>query len=194
MEKTFNNLGASSPEISFFRAPISNTRPHKNIRITDAFRYITSEYAKDRTEALRAIGDPRQARAYKVANFDYVTFCGTFASRSDKAIIQESGLLCIDFDHVPNLEDLFQKLLQDPYFDTAILFRSPSGDGLKWVIESDRSDLTQSEYFRAVSAYITYAYGIEPDKSGKDLSRACFLPFDPSPYLNPKYSEDNEQI
>ena len=28
---------------------------------------------------------------------------------------------------------------------------------------------------------------VEPDKSGKDISRACFLPHDPEAYINPLY-------
>lgn len=187
MEKTFN-----TPKISFFKAPITNTTPYKEITIEQVHRYIKAEFAKARTEALRAITDPRQARIYKAARFDYATFCGVFSSRSDKALIKESGLLCIDFDHLPNLEALFQKLLQDRYFETALLFRSPSGDGLKWIIETDRGSYTPSDYYQAISNYITQAYGVTPDKSGKDLSRACFLPHDPEAYLNSKYAINDD--
>lgn len=30
-------------------------------------------------------------------------------------------------------------------------------------------------------------HGIDPDKSGSDVSRACFLPYDPDCFINPKY-------
>jgi hypothetical protein len=29
--------------------------------------------------------------------------------------------------------------------------------------------------------------GADPDKSGSDVSRACFLPYDPDCFINPKY-------
>ncbi len=39
-----------------------------------------------------------------------------------------------------------------------------------------------------VANYIAKTYGVAVDKSGRDLSRACFLPHDPNAYLNPAYN------
>jgi hypothetical protein len=173
---------------SFFKAPISNTRPYKAISLPDAFRYIVGNYAKQRTEKLRAFSDPRKARIFKAANFDYCTFSGTFTSRSDKALIRHSGLLCLDFDHVNNARTLFDRLLRDEYFETQLLFRSPSGDGLKWVISVDDDSSEHTGFFTAVANYVYKTYGVTVDKSGRDISRACFLPHDPDAYLNPTYN------
>jgi hypothetical protein len=173
---------------SFFRAPISNITPYKSISLHDAYNYIVGKYAKQRTEKLRSISDAKQARFFKAARFDYCTFSGTFTSRSDKFLVKHSGLLCLDFDHLNNVETLFQRLLQDDYFETQLLFRSPSGDGLKWVISIEDNPTTHSNYFIAVANYIAKTYGIAVDKSGRDLSRACFLPHDPNAYLNPAYN------
>ncbi len=178
---------AKGPRFSFFKAPISNTRPYRSITILDAWNYITGHYAKERTHKLRSIADKSRARIFKAANLDYATFSGEFSSRSNAACTAESGLLCIDFDHVPDVEELFARLLTDRYFETALLFRSPSGDGIKWIIEVNRGHTSHSDYFRAVAGYIVKAYGIEPDKSGKDLARACFLPHDPDAFINPNY-------
>lgn len=175
------------PRFSFFKAPISNTRPYRSITVLDAWNYITGHYAQERTSTLRSIADKSRARIYKAANFDYATFSGEFSSRSNAACTAESDLLCIDFDHVLDVEGLFRRLLDDRYFETALLFRSPSGDGLKWTIEANRGQISHSDYFRAVAGYIAKAYGIEPDKSGKDLARACFLPHDPGAFINPNY-------
>lgn len=59
--------------------------------------------------------------------------------------------------------------------------------GLKWIIPIDLSEVNHQEYFKAVANYIHSNYGLEVDQSGKDISRACFLPHDPNVYLNPKY-------
>ncbi len=178
---------SKGPRLSFFKAPITNTRPYKSITVLDAWNYITGRHAEKRTRPLRSITDKSRARIYKAANFDYVTFSGEFTSRSNASCITESGLLCIDFDHIHDVEGLFARLQTDRYFETALLFRSPSGDGLKWIIEINRGQTSHSEYFRAIANYITKAYGIEPDKSGKDIARACFLPHDPDAYINPNY-------
>ena len=181
------NLDMRGPKFSFFKAPISNTKPHKSITIRDAYNYIIGHYAKDQTETLRSITDKKRAKIYKAANFAYATFSGEFDVRSNNAVKAETGLLCIDFDHIAQLEVLFNKLLQDRYFETALLFRSPSGDGIKWVIEIPTSNLPRQAMFTAVGNYIKQTYGVQIDKACKDVSRACFLPHDPQAYINPQY-------
>ena len=187
----YSNTPASDidrgPKFSFFKAPIQNTKSHKSITIKDAYNYIVGHYAKEKTETLRSFDDKKRARLYKSANFDYVTFCGEFDIRSNNSVKSVSGLLCIDFDHIVELEVLFSKLLNDEYFNTVLLFRSPSGDGLKWVIEIPPSDLPHPDFFRAIENYIFKVYGIKIDGSGKDISRACFLCHDPNAYINPNY-------
>lgn len=172
---------------SFFKAPVRNIIPERSITLKETWLYITGDTAKARTEALRSIEDKKNARVYKAQHFDYCCFCGTFSKRSDDAILQPSGLLCLDFDHLPEPVATQQLLLQDDYFDTALLFRSPSGDGVKWIIQITDTRLTHADYFQAVSAYLKDAYQLEADKSGKDLSRACFLPYDPEAYLAPQF-------
>lgn len=188
---------------SFFKAPIRNTIPHKSICLLDAYNYIVGDYAKVRTEKLRSIlsslswgegsGErSRVARQFKASSFDYCTFSGVFQTRNDKALIKHSGLLCIDFDHLQNLDLLRNQLLQDEYFETQLLFVSPSGDGLKWIIKTsppsgDLGGFSHSNFFTAVSNYILQTYDVAVDKSGRDISRACFLPHDPQVFINPIY-------
>ena len=91
---------------------------------------------------------------------------------------------------------MFKRLLDDFYLETKLLFRSPSGDGLKWIVPIDpfkhrlgafTLQEAHSLNFEAVFNYIQHKYNVEVDKSGKDVSRACFLPYDPEAYINPKY-------
>ena len=149
------SLFAEKRHFSFFRAPISNTHPHKQITLRDAYNYITGRYARQRTQDLRQIHDIRRARNFKAHSFDYCTFSGTFSVRREDKLIEHSGLLCLDFDHVQKVEDLFQALLQDDYFETQLLFRSPSGDGLKWVIPTDITECSHADFFRSVANYIS---------------------------------------
>jgi len=172
---------------SFFKAPVRNTIPHKSISLLNAYNYIVGDYAKQRTEKLRGIKDSKQARQFKASTFDYCTFSGMFQTRNDKALISHSGILCIDFDHLQNVDLLRNQLLQDEYFDTQMLFVSPSGDGLKWIISIDTAKSSHGEFFAAVANYILQTYKVEVDKSGRDISRACFLPHDPQAFINPIY-------
>lgn len=178
---------------SFFKAPIKNTIPHKTVSLVQVYNAIKGEYYKQRTEKLRSIADVVQARKYKNANFDYCTFSGVFTVRNDKSLVTHSELMCIDFDHVQNIHTLRQALLADEYFDTQLLFVSPSGDGLKWIIEIDTQKAPHGKYFASVANYILQTYSVEVDKTGKDISRACFLPFDPNVFINPLILNNHEQ-
>jgi hypothetical protein len=185
---SIERIGEAS--FSFFKAPVSNITPHSQTTLVQIFNAIKGNYYKERTSNLRAFADGKLARLYKAQHFDYCTFSGVFTTRNDKSLVKHSGLLCIDFDHLNSVETLFKSLLHDDYFDTQLLFRSPSGDGLKWIIQinpplSDLGSFSHGEYFAAVANYIRQAYGVEVDKSGRDLSRACFLPHDPNAYINP---------
>ena len=190
---TDNENPFTEPTFSFFRAPVTNTTPYKSITLFDAYIYIIGGYAKKRTAELRAITDKAQARRFKASCFDYCCFSGTFSKRTEASLIEHSGLMCIDFDHLPDLEGLRQQLLFDEYFETQLMFRSPSGDGLKWVITVDITEYTHSVYFEAVSNYIQQTYDIQIDKSGRDVCRACFLPHDPNAYINSKILINNER-
>ena len=184
------------PSFSIFRRPITNKHPYQVVNLIDVFNYIISDFAKDRTNELRTIKDDRYRRQYKANKFDYCTFSGIFSVRTDKAIIQHSGLICLDFDHLKDVEAIFEALKEDTYFETLLLFRSPSGDGLKWVISFHDSYFRygkdgesysdyQIRFFAGLYNYIFNHYDVEVDRSCRNLSRACFLPHDPAAYLNP---------
>jgi hypothetical protein len=174
------------PAFSFFKAPINNIKPHSETTLRKVYNAIKGNYYQERTEQLRAISDVQQARKFKAANFDYCTFSGVFTTRNDKALVKHSDLLCVDFDHLQSVEKLRFQLLQDEYFDTQLLFVSPSGDGLKWIISTDTTETTHGDFFAAVANYILQTYGVAVDKSGRDISRACFLPHDPQAFINPQ--------
>lgn len=176
-----------SPRFSFFRSPVVNTNPSAEISVAEVYKVIKSNRYKERTSVLRNIGDVNKVRKYKAENFDYVTFSGVFTKRSDKCMIKHSGLITLDFDHVPNLPELKSSLLNDSYFETVLMFTSPSGTGLKWIVAIDLERYTHLDWFNGIAAYIRMKYNLEVDKSGKDVSRACFLPWDPEMYINPKY-------
>lgn len=175
------------PKFSFFKRPITNTKPDKEMNLVEVYQLINSELYKLNTLNIRQIQDKAKSRVFKAQNFDYVTFSGTFSKRTDNDLIKHSGLITIDFDHVQDLEQLRQALLNDEYFDTELLFVSPSGDGLKWIIQIDLSQGSHQLLFSAIAAYIKKTYNLEVDKSGKDISRACFLPYDNNIFINPKY-------
>ena len=181
-----NNIN-NKPIFSFFKAPITNTTPFKSIALIDVFKYITGGYSRTDTTILRNITDKTQNRKYKAENFPYATFSGIFETRRESSLIKHSGLIAIDFDHLDAIEETKLQLLKDPYFETELLFISPNGNGLKWIITIDIQKLSHVEYFQAIFNYIKETYTIEIDKACKDVSRATFLSYDPSAFIHPKH-------
>lgn len=174
------------PKVSFFEAPVANTIPSKELTLKGVYEHILTN-SVSQTEHLRQISDKKLARKYKAANFNYVTFSGIFSSRKDDALLKHSGYLAIDFDHITDLESLKAQLLNDVYFETQMLFKSPSGDGLKWIISVDITQNTHQDWFMAIKNYLEQTYQLKVDSAGIDVSRACFLPNDPQIFINSKH-------
>ena len=62
---------------------------------------------------------------------------------------------------------------------------SPSGDGLKLIVAIDLQEADHATWFLALQNYIRLNYGVDIDPACKNVSRACFLPYDRHCYVNP---------
>ena len=140
-----------APSFSFFKAPVTNKTPHKSITLLDAWNYVAGHYAQAETEKLRSIEDKDAERKVQGGHFAYCTFSGVFSERANDKLVEHSGYLCLDFDHVKDIDALKRMLLDDPYFETELMFRSPSGDGLKWIVKINVALMPHPDYFRSVS-------------------------------------------
>lgn len=173
-------------KMSFFTAPVTNKRPSATVTLTDVFGKITGTSYKERTGVLRTLTSKEERREYKTWHFDFVSFSGTFTYGDDTSLLEHSQLLCLDFDHIADVKALRSKLLADPYFETLLMFTSPSGDGVKWVIHIDTALKSHREWFRLLEEYLQKSYNLETDGKCINVSRACFLPYDPEAYINPR--------
>lgn len=184
----------STFEMSYFSAPITNKVPLTKLSLVEVARIIASRELEPQTLALRKIADEAEARRYKGYNFPYVTPAGVFRYCSDQSLVEHSNALCMDLDHVLNVDALKQKLIADRFFETLMAFRSPSGDGLKWFLKIDLQKCSHRQWFDAVRNYLmSPAYGLSPkqvDPSVRNESRACFLCCDPQVYVNPNLMTD----
>ncbi|MBQ4021181.1 MAG: virulence protein E [Bacteroidales bacterium] len=178
-------MSSNTPLFSYYRRPIQNLQPQAQWTILDAWHYIIGDDAAETTRQLRTLANPKERQAFKAGHFDYATFSGTFKQRGKDGLIRHSGLICLDFDHLTKPQQLQERLLKDEYFETMLLFRSPGGNGLKWVIPIELGTSTQERFFDALWWYCRKTYGITPDRQCRDVGRACFLPYDPEAYINP---------
>lgn len=157
--------------------------------LPDVYNYITLDNdALTNTRLLRAMEDVDERKKFKAKNFCFACFSGTFSYRKDDCLLKHSGLICIDFDHIGNSQQLAETkkaLIEDEFFETQLLFTSPSGDGLKWVVDIDLAKCDHRRWFYAIHNYVRETYHLEADSQCVNVSRSCFLPHDGSCYVNP---------
>ncbi|WP_188547705.1 BT4734/BF3469 family protein [Hymenobacter qilianensis] len=149
---------------------------------------LVSPRYSTRTKALREATVDTARKAIK-KTLDYVTPAGVFSHRANAGVQSLSGLLVLDFDHLPDVNAAWAALMADELLapGLAMLFTSPSGDGLKAIVWTD-PEADHLGNFRGYADYLKAHYahlGLVPDEAGKDLARACFVPHDPAAWLAP---------
>jgi hypothetical protein len=111
-----------------------------------------------------------------------ICFSGKFNKRSDNAIIEHSGLICLDFDGYTKQKELLQdkeNLSKSKYVFS--VFISPSGNGLKALVKIPADPDNHTNYFNSLEKHFNSAYF---DKTSKNLSRVCYESYDPLIHLN----------
>jgi hypothetical protein len=168
-------------QFSFWEGGILNKTKSKTVDLEFALHHIRTGVEADKIRIVRQANTKEEKQEAK-KKLSYFTFSGTFTERKAEGLVEHSNLICLDFDDVQNIEALRMQLQTDPY--VRMLFRSPSATpGLKLLIWIDGSKHLQS--FLALQVYFYTMYGLEVDKSGKDVPRACYTSFDEAAYYNP---------
>lgn len=162
-----------------------------DVPLDQVYRYIRGDGAKRQTLELREIVNHSEAQKYKALHFYTMTPAGIFSYRNAKSLMRHSKLMVIDIDGIAShkrLLEIRKMLLNDPMFETELLFISPSGNGLKWIIcVGERTKETHKQCFAVVKRYLEDEYGIIADDSGSDVCRVCYLSYDPLCYINPEF-------
>lgn len=141
--------------------------------------------SKDIVKKIRAEKDKSNRNILK-QKLPAICFSGKFTKRSDKAIKEHSGLICLDFDGYKTNRDMLQekeKLSKDKFIYS--VFISPSGNGLKALVKIPTSTENHKNYFLSLQTYFNSEYF---DKTCKNISRVCYESYDPLIYVNAQSS------
>lgn len=149
---------------------------------------------QDRIRQLRAVRamDEKQYRELKKELPYFV--CGLFhPAVRRKENFAEIGHFLLDLDHLSQAElppeVLAQRMQALP--EVEMCFTSPGGDGLKLMFrlsESCRDAAMFSAFYKVFSRRFAVQHGLEQvvDYATSDVSRACFVSFDPVAWYNPE--------
>lgn len=183
-------------QFSYFTTPITNTTPTEVSSIEKLFEIITeSKELRDNTTKCRVLLNnigKKEYSDYKSKNLPFVTISGIFKKRELKSLIDHSGYICIDVDDLIDYEhanELKSKIATDKHLPAVMIFISPSGHGVKIIYRINTNHQKQKETFEAISNYFQKQYGIVVDRSGSDVSRACFLSYDEKAYLHQNHQD-----
>ncbi len=174
---------------------VLSSKPLQPQTIVWAYEYIISERARWATEELRSMvgsATKDELADFKKLHFETATFNGVFTYRNARSLVSRSPYIVLDIDDLSSTEEarhIQQVLINDPFVETMLCFVSPKGKGVKWVArlpEWAKRDDFMSE-FQIMQQHVGFEFGIIVDKSGSDVCRACFLPYDPDCFINPLF-------
>ena len=189
------------PLVSYFKPPINarNPTPVKDVSLKQIYNAIKGDFFKSVTlQANKHYqecggkpwpgprGEQNPFRRLKTSKLHYVTFGGTFSQRGNQYLTQASGYYCFDLDHLKNIDKERERILaiNDQHFKTRLIFTSPSGKGLKWIISiaDNQHDYTQN--YKGLQQYLSTQYNIKETDNTQDIARACFLCHDQKAYYH----------
>lgn len=134
--------------------------------------------------------DSKQYRNYKT-RLPYIV-AAVFNPRFRKIEnFARAGYFILDIDHLTqkdiDINSMFEKLKADPR--VALMFRSPSNDGLKVFFKLKESFYDHGKYSMFYKLFAhqfgeEYSLSQVVDKRTSDVSRACFVSYDPDVWRN----------
>lgn len=154
----------------------TSKEPHY-ITVEAALERIQKGVSKNAVEEIRATIDKEKAQVLK-GKLPSVCFSGKFKKdRKDADLIEHSGFIVLDFDHVENMRERQEEIINHDFIYACWV--SPSGTGLKALVKiADGSK--HREHFEALREIFP-----ELDKSGINVSRLCYESYDPHIYTYP---------
>ena len=104
--------------------------------------------------------------------------------RKAEVISNYSGFIVLDIDKLSDDQLYNAKNAVQDCQHTYSVFISPSGNGLKVIVPVNSMVEQHKQAYQQVSDYYESLTNLQIDQSGKDVSRLCFMSYDPECYIN----------
>ena len=133
-------------------------------------------------EALRQLNEKEYGeQKNKLPHF---TPSGIFKdNRSIDNLSEYNSVIVLDIDKVGD-DAMFIRDNAAKIAHTFSAFISPSGNGVKILVKTSMDEKNHEIAYKQIVEFYEKNLGVEIDKSGKDISRACFVSYDPDLYIN----------
>ncbi|VDH02918.1 BT4734/BF3469 family protein [Bergeyella zoohelcum] len=166
-----------------------NAKSPETISLSDIFECIKNEEFKNHIEEIRTFlkeGNKKDANKSK-NKLPGFTVSGIFFTKRRKGNIKKYyGLMALDIDNLKDEEEvkrIKERICKIKY--TKMAFISPSGLGIKIVVETDNTDVEKhKEVYEELLNYYKQELDIEFDEKTIDVARLCFISSDGEAYLN----------
>ena len=159
----------------------------KDIRLLDVLDGIRTGRWRAPVEQVRAAyaqGDKPKGDRLKL-QLPGVIFAGRFMRRADDALVEPSGITCLDFDHLPDPAEARARVSK--ISNVIAAFISPSGAGLKVLVQTDARDAeTHKARYRQAMKKAHAELKLEGDPASCNMSRLCFVSYDKELFHNPE--------
>lgn len=167
-------------EFSTYRS-VSDTKPTGALSLGDLITSIKGESNRTQVERIRRLVSEKEIEKAKEVKkgLPAVTPSGIFKKRCIAGLQSHSGILCIDFDHCGRGAKI--GLSSDKH--TLLVFTSPGGEGVKLFVRIDPA--RHEESFTYAERYYREQYDLTVDPQCSDVSRLCFLSYDPEIVFRP---------
>jgi hypothetical protein len=128
---------------------------------------------------LRAMPPDSDQQREAKRELPFVTWSGVFSYKANDKLIQHSGQIGIDLDHLSAADctRAMQDAVADPFCLAA--FKSARGGGVRLLFRIPRCNAkSHDDAFEQVAEHVRNVYGHAPDPQTRDVSRASFVSFD----------------
>ena len=172
------------PLVTFFK---NFNEQQANKQLDDTLKAIGSGVWKQQIEKLRECLTKGNQDGFERLKKSLPAFTpsGLFAGGRKLEYLKEySGFVILDIDKLSNdkLSDVKQKAIKSTLCYAC--FISPSGTGLKILVPVNADKASHKETFIQLQNHFEKLLDVEIDKSGKDVTRLCFVSHDPDIFIN----------
>ena len=169
-------------EVTIFKNILETDAPFHR-EVTFILDRIKQGKNKELIKSIRAEKDKTKRNELK-KRLPSICFSGTFNKRADSSLILHSGLICLDLDGYSKKKELEEDRakFKKSKFVYAV-FVSPSGNGLKVLVQIPPEADNHKKYFNALNKHFASPHF---DTTSKNVSRVCYESSDPHLYVNEK--------